>query len=93
LYTFPSFITNSTFSNTLMFVSGSPLTATRSALAWRWFTGLGFDQEIPHHSTFPRGYHAMTRTGNLFNFEQRCGARLTGCIELREYREEKRRVA
>ncbi|MGA2730858.1 MAG: transposase [Terracidiphilus sp.] len=21
-------------------------------LAWRWFTGLGFDQEIPHHSTF-----------------------------------------
>src|SRR5262249_36910208 len=31
LYTFPSFITNSTFSNTLMFVSGSPLTATRSA--------------------------------------------------------------
>ena len=20
-------------------------------LAWRWFTGLGFDQEIPHHST------------------------------------------
>src|SRR5947207_15413623 len=19
-------------------------------LAWRWFTGLGFDQEIPHHS-------------------------------------------
>ena len=21
-------------------------------LAWRWFTGLGFDQGIPHHSTF-----------------------------------------
>ena len=21
-------------------------------LAWRWFTGLGFDQEIPHHSSF-----------------------------------------
>ena len=28
----------------------------RMHLAWRWFTGLGFDQEIPHHSTlrFPR---------------------------------------
>ena len=24
----------------------------RMHLAWRWFTGLGFDQEIPRHSTF-----------------------------------------
>src|SRR5256885_612046 len=24
----------------------------RMHLAWRWFTGLGFEQEIPHHSTF-----------------------------------------
>jgi hypothetical protein len=23
-------------------------------LAWRWFTGLGFDQEVPHHSTFSK---------------------------------------
>lgn len=23
-------------------------------LAYRWFTGLGFDQEIPHHRHFPR---------------------------------------
>ena len=23
----------------------------RMRLAWRWFTGLGFDEEIPHHST------------------------------------------
>jgi hypothetical protein len=23
----------------------------RMHLAWRWFTGPGFDQEIPHHST------------------------------------------
>ena len=23
----------------------------RMHLAWRWFTGLGFDQGIPHHST------------------------------------------
>ena len=26
----------------------------RLHLAWRWFTGLGFDQEIPHHSTFSK---------------------------------------
>src|ERR1700745_1358189 len=26
-------------------------------LAWRWFTGLGFDQEIPHHSTFSKNRH------------------------------------
>jgi transposase len=31
----------------------------RMHLAWRWFTGLGFDQEIPHHSTF------STDTGGL----------------------------
>jgi transposase len=24
----------------------------RLHLAWRWFTRLGFDQDIPHHSTF-----------------------------------------
>jgi transposase len=23
----------------------------RMHLAWRWFTGLGFDQDTPHHST------------------------------------------
>ena len=34
----------------------------RMHLAWRWFTGLGFDQEIPHHSTFP-----LSRTaGSLY---------------------------
>lgn len=26
-------------------------------LALRWFTGLGFDQEIPHHSTFSKNRH------------------------------------
>ena len=26
----------------------------RMHLAWRWFTGLGFDQELPHHSTFSK---------------------------------------
>src|SRR5271163_1200055 len=26
----------------------------RMHLAWRWFTGLGFDQEVPNHSTFSK---------------------------------------
>ena len=26
-------------------------------LAWRWFTGLSFDQEIPHHSAFSKNRH------------------------------------
>ncbi len=29
--------------------------------AWRWFTGLGFDQEIPHHSTFSKNRHGRFR--------------------------------
>ena len=29
----------------------------RMHLSWRWFTGLGFDQEIPHHSTFSKNRH------------------------------------
>src|SRR5438477_3146799 len=29
----------------------------RMHLAWRWFTGLGFEQEIPHHSTFSTNRH------------------------------------
>ena len=29
----------------------------RMHLVWRWFTGLGFDQEIPHHSTFSKNRH------------------------------------
>ena len=29
----------------------------RMHLAWRWFTGLSFDQEIPHHSTFSNNRH------------------------------------
>src|ERR1700761_7495627 len=31
----------------------------RMHLAWRWFTGLGFDQEIPHHSTFSKNRHGL----------------------------------
>jgi transposase len=33
----------------------------RMHLAWRWFTGLGFDQEIPHHSTFSKNRHGRFR--------------------------------
>jgi transposase len=35
-------------------------------LAWRWFTGLGFDQEIPHHSTFSKNRHGRFLESNLF---------------------------
>ena len=35
-------------------------------LAWRWFTGLGFDQEIPHHSTFSKNRHGRFQESNLF---------------------------
>src|SRR5437763_8663487 len=34
----------------------------RMHLAWRWFPGLGFDQEIPYHSTFSK-----TGTGGFRN--------------------------
>src|ERR1700751_4002752 len=35
-------------------------------LAWRWFTGLSFDQEIPHHSTFSKNRHGRFQGSNLF---------------------------
>ncbi len=35
-------------------------------LAWRWFTGLGFDQEIPHHSTFSKNRHGRFLQSGLF---------------------------
>jgi transposase len=38
----------------------------RMHLAWRWFTGLGFDQEIPHHSTFSKNRHGRFQESNLF---------------------------
>jgi transposase len=37
----------------------------RMHLAWRWFTGSGFDQEIPHHSTFFRR-HGRFEESKLF---------------------------
>ncbi|HET6175877.1 MAG TPA: transposase [Candidatus Sulfotelmatobacter sp.] len=44
----------------------------RMHLAWRWFTGLGFDQEIPHHSTFSKNRHGRFLESKLFEqlFEQ-----------------------
>jgi IS5 family transposase len=41
-------------------------------LAWRWFTSLGFDQEIPHHSTFSKNRHRRFQESKLFEqlFEQ-----------------------
>ena len=44
----------------------------RMHLAWRWFTGLGFDREIPHHSTFSKNRHGRFQQSKLFEelFEQ-----------------------
>src|SRR3954452_9048922 len=44
----------------------------RMHLAWRWFTGLGFDQEIPHHSTLSKNRHGRFQESELFEelFEQ-----------------------
>src|SRR5258708_37439813 len=44
----------------------------RMRLAWRWFTGLGFDQEIPHHPTFSKNRHGRFQESKLFEelFEQ-----------------------
>src|SRR5512141_9040 len=44
----------------------------RMHLAWRWFTGLGFDQEIPYHSTFSKNRHGRFQESKLFEqlFEQ-----------------------
>jgi len=38
----------------------------RMHLAWRWFTGLGFDQELPDHSTFSKNRHGRFQESNLF---------------------------
>src|SRR5499425_524053 len=48
-------------------------------LAWRWFTGLGFDQEVPHHSTFSKNRHGRFQESNLFQelFEEI----VTRCVE------------
>jgi hypothetical protein len=35
-------------------------------LAYRWFTGVGFDQEVPHHSTFSKNRHGRFQESSLF---------------------------
>ena len=44
----------------------------RMHVGWRWFTGLSFDQEIPHHSTFSKNRHGRFQESKLFEqlFEQ-----------------------
>jgi transposase len=52
----------------------------RMHLAWRWFTGLGFDQEVPHHSTFSKNRHGRFQESKLFEhlFERI----VTQCLEV-----------
>ena len=38
----------------------------RMHLAYRWFTGLGFDHEIPDHSTFSKNRHGRFRQSGIF---------------------------
>ena len=38
----------------------------RVSAAWRWFTGFGFDQEVPHHSTFSKNRHGRFQESNVF---------------------------
>ena len=56
----------------------------RMHLAYRWFTGLGFDQAVPHHSTFSKNRHGRFSESTLFRdlFEEivrRCMA--AGLVE------------
>jgi transposase len=48
------------------------INANKSSEAHSWFTRLGFDQEIPHHSTFPKNRHGRFQESKLFEelFEQ-----------------------
>src|ERR1700692_1328118 len=53
------------------------LEEVRMHLAYRWFTRLGFEQEIPDHSTFSKNRHGRFRQSGVFRevFEeivQRC---------------------
>jgi len=38
----------------------------RMHLAWRWFTGLGFDEDVPHHSTFSKNRHGRFHESQVF---------------------------
>src|ERR1700741_3652005 len=52
----------------------------RMHLARRWFTGLGFDQEIPHHSTFSKNRHGRFQESKLF--EQLLEQIVRQCVEV-----------
>ena len=52
----------------------------RMHLAWRWFTGLGFDQEMPHHSTFSKNRHGRFQASKLF--EQLFEEIVRQCVEV-----------
>jgi transposase len=52
----------------------------RMHLAWRWFTGLGFDQEIPHHSTFSKNRHGRFQESKLF--EELFAQIVLQCVEV-----------
>jgi len=52
----------------------------RMHLAWRWFTGLGFDQEIPHYSTFSKNRHGRFQESKLF--EQLFEEIVRQCVEV-----------
>ncbi len=42
------------------------LDEVRMHLAYRWFTRLGFEQEIPNHSTFSKNRHGRFRQSGVF---------------------------
>jgi transposase len=52
----------------------------RMHVAWRWFTGLSFDQEIPHHSTFSKNRHGRFQQSKLF--EQLFEQIVSQCVEV-----------
>jgi transposase len=52
----------------------------RMHLAWRWFTGLSFDQEMPHHSTFSKNRHGRFQESKLF--EQLFERIVKQCVEV-----------
>src|SRR5262252_6485301 len=52
----------------------------RMHLAWRWFTGLSFDREVPHHSTFSKNWHGGFQESKLF--EQLFDQIVRQCVEV-----------
>ena len=44
----------------------------RMHLAYRWFTRLGFEQELPEHSTFSKNRHGRFRQSGVFRKYRAC---------------------